>query len=77
MKKSNDMASMQIFLSNNLDIRNSNTLDLHGLYVKEAIEVLKNVMNEKKTGIGCLYSIRKKSQTNNFNLNIIIILIKN
>jgi hypothetical protein len=50
MKKSNNLASMQIFLSNNIDIRNSNTLDLHGLHVKEAMNVLKNVIVEKKNG---------------------------
>ena len=41
---------MQIFMSNNYDIKNQNTLDLHGLHVKEAIQVLKNVINEKKEG---------------------------
>jgi hypothetical protein len=50
MKTSNNMASMQIFMSNNIDIKNSNTLDLHGLHVKEALNVLKNVLNEKQTG---------------------------
>ena len=50
MKKSNNLASMQIFMTNNIDIQHSNTLDLHGLHVKEAIGVLKNVLNEKRNG---------------------------
>jgi len=50
MQHSNDIASIQAFLNNNPDIKNSNTLDLHGLQVKEALNVLKQVMAEKRIG---------------------------
>ena len=48
MHRSNNLASIQTFLYNNPDIRNSSTLDLHGLSVKEALNVLKKVFFEKK-----------------------------
>ena len=50
MNQSNEVASIQTFLNNNPDIQNSNTLDLHGLQVREALNVLKQVMAEKKIG---------------------------
>lgn len=50
MQQSNEIASIQTFLNNNPGIQKSNTLDLHGLQVKEALQVLKNVMFEKKIG---------------------------
>lgn len=50
MEFSNQQAVVQIFNANNPDYRNSNTLDLHGLHVKEAIGVLKDVINQKKMG---------------------------
>ncbi len=50
MHKSNNAAAIQTFLTYNQDIKNSNTLDLHGLQVKEAINVLKQIMSEKKQG---------------------------
>lgn len=50
MDNSNEMASVKIFSANNPDIKNSNTLDLHGLHVNEAINVLKNVFNGKRKG---------------------------
>lgn len=50
IKSLNKDASMEIFLKNNPDLRSSNTLDLHGLYVREALEILKNMINYKKQG---------------------------
>ena len=47
---SNHKAVVQIFRENNPDFGNSNTLDLHGLHVKEAINVLKDVLSQKKQG---------------------------
>lgn len=53
---SNHKAVVQIFRENNPDFGNSNTLDLHGLHVKEAISVLKDVLGQKKLGniLNCL-----------------------
>jgi hypothetical protein len=50
MQQSNEFASVQAFLNNNPDIQNSNTLDLHGLQVREALNVLKQVIAEKRSG---------------------------
>ena len=50
MQASNDMAASHTFLNNNPDFQKSNTLDLHGLQVKEAITVLKQVIAERKKG---------------------------
>ena len=41
---------MEILMANNPELGNSNTLDLHGLYIKEALDILKQVMYEKKQG---------------------------
>lgn len=41
---------MKIFAENNPDFKKLNTVDLHGLQVKEALNVLKQVINEKKNG---------------------------
>ena len=46
----NKEASMEILMANNPELGNSNTLDLHGLYIKEALDILKRVMYEKKQG---------------------------
>lgn len=50
MQYTNEVASIQTFVGNNPDIQHSNTLDLHGLQVKEALKALKEVMTEKKIG---------------------------
>jgi hypothetical protein len=50
MNESNKAAAVQIFLSNNPDIKTSNMLDLHGLHVKEAIDVFKQTFLRKKAG---------------------------
>jgi hypothetical protein len=55
MKTSNNMASMKIFMANNIDIKNSHTLDLHGLFVSEALDALKNVLAEKREGSFQIY----------------------
>jgi DNA-nicking Smr family endonuclease len=48
MNKSNDVAAVNIFNLNNLDLNNSNTLDLHGLHVNEAFKMFKQVYLKKK-----------------------------
>ena len=50
IKNLNKNASMEIFLKNNPDLKSSNTLDLHGLYVREALEILKNMIGFKRQG---------------------------
>lgn len=59
---SNQKAVVQIFKENNPDYKNSNTLDLHGLHVKEAISVLKDVISQKKTGLFFLNNIYSKTK---------------
>ena len=44
------MSSMKIFSENNPNFKKINTFDLHGLQVKEALNVLKQVLIEKKSG---------------------------
>lgn len=48
MKKSNKTASLNIFALNNADLECSNTLDLHGLQVSEAIQIFKQIYLKKK-----------------------------
>lgn len=50
IKESNMAASTKIFNANNQDIKNNNTLDLHGLHVDEAINALKTALNTRKNG---------------------------
>ena len=50
IEESNQKAAIQIFKEHNPDISHSNTLDLHGLHVKEEINVLKNIITERKSG---------------------------
>lgn len=44
------MASIQIFLANNPDLKNTETVDLHGLHVKEALAAVKQLINNKRLG---------------------------
>ncbi|CAF0961236.1 unnamed protein product, partial [Brachionus calyciflorus] len=48
IEDSNQKAAVQIFKENNPDFNHSNTLDLHGLHVKEAIDVLKKIITKRK-----------------------------
>jgi hypothetical protein len=51
MKNSNHIASVNIFALNNANINDSNTLDLHGLHINEAIKVFKEVYAKKRNDL--------------------------
>ena len=48
MQNSNTKASFNVFALNNSDLNQSNTLDLHGLHVNEALKIFKQVFTKKK-----------------------------
>ena len=48
MKELHDKASVNIFAYNNADLSQSNTLDLHGLRVNEALDIFKKLYAKKK-----------------------------
>jgi hypothetical protein len=51
MKESNQVASVNIFALNNANINDSNTLDLHGLHINEAIKIFKEVYAKKRSDL--------------------------
>ncbi len=51
MTNNNEAASINIFALNNANINESNTLDLHGLHINEAIKIFKEVYTKKRNDL--------------------------